>query len=152
VAFESASDDLVAPSPGPDFDHVYLHALGADCPAVSSASAADTLAPVIRRARVTRKRFALARGKTARNARAKRGTAFTFRVSEAARTRITIRRKRGKAVVLRRSTARGANRVAFSGRVGRVALRPGTHRAALVATDAAGNRSKTVYVRFRVVR
>jgi ribosomal protein L21E len=70
----------------------------------------------------------------------------------AARTRITSRRKRGKAVVLRRSTARGANRVAFSGRVGRVALRPGTHRAALVATDAAGNRSKTVYVRFRVVR
>ncbi|HET8821953.1 MAG TPA: hypothetical protein VFM57_10435 [Thermoleophilaceae bacterium] len=40
----------------------------------------------------------------------------------------------------------------FSGRIGRRKLRPGVYRARFVAADAAGNRSRTATVRFRIVR
>jgi hypothetical protein len=46
----------------------------------------------------------------------------------------------------------GLNRIAYSGRVGRTKLRPGTYRATLTATDAAGNRSRARTVSFRVVK
>jgi hypothetical protein len=46
----------------------------------------------------------------------------------------------------------GANRVKFTGRVGRRALKLGRYRARLVASDAAGNRSAGRFVRFRVKR
>jgi hypothetical protein len=49
------------------------------------------------------------------------------------------------------STA-GANTKGFSGRIGRKSLKPGRYRATLVATDAAGNHSRTKRLRFRVVR
>ena len=52
----------------------------------------------------------------------------------------------------RRKTVAGANRIKFSGRIGRRALRRGRYRATLVATDEAGNRSTPRSVRFRVVR
>jgi hypothetical protein len=158
VAFRSWSDDLVTPSPGPDFAHAYLRALG-DCPARpgggQGGAVADTRAPVISRARVTNRRFVPARGRTARAARVKRGTAFVFRLSEAARTTIVIERRRkrrfSKVVTLTRArTVAGANRVAFTGRVGRRALKRGAYRARLVATDAAGNRSRPVRLTFRV--
>jgi len=42
--------------------------------------------------------------------------------------------------------------VRFTGRFGRRKLAPGLYRAALRAVDAAGNRSKLVRVRFRVVK
>jgi hypothetical protein len=44
----------------------------------------------------------------------------------------------------------GVSRVAFSGRIGK--LRPGRYRATLIATDAAGNRSRPKRVAFRVAR
>jgi glycosyltransferase involved in cell wall biosynthesis len=49
------------------------------------------------------------------------------------------------------STA-GANRKAFSGRIGRKRMKPGKHRASLVATDAAGNKSAPKRLNLRVVR
>src|SRR6185503_8128882 len=131
----------------------------------------DTTAPVVSSFSVTNKRFALGAKKTAAAAkrrRAKRGTTFRFRLSENAAVRIVVARKlagrrKGKRCVaptrkLRRAkrcsrfktkhTLRrakgvaGLNRVAYSGRVGTTKLRPGTYRATLTATDAAGNRSR----------
>jgi hypothetical protein len=52
----------------------------------------------------------------------------------------------------RRGGRAGVNQVAFSGRVGRLTLKPGSYQASLSARDAAGNRSKAVVVRFTVVR
>jgi hypothetical protein len=175
VVFESGSDDLVSPTYGPDFDHVFLHALTSDCPAGPAQGAGDTTAPRISGARVTNRRFAIGRRKTARIARVRRGTTFVFRLSEDARTTITIARRApgrrsGKRCVKPRKTLRkrctrfvkvvaltragtrqGANRVAFTGRVGKVALGRGPYRAAIVSTDRAGNRSKPAFVRFTVV-
>jgi hypothetical protein len=59
------------------------------------------------------------------------------------KTRHTLRRAKDVA---------GLNRIAYSGRVGRTKLRPGTYRATLTATDAAGNRSRARTVSFRVVK
>jgi Tol biopolymer transport system component len=144
-------------------------------------AAGDATAPAISRARVTPKRFAVGARRTPRSAarrKAKKGgTTFAFTLSEAAGTRIAIARKlpgrrakRGRCVKPRRGlkrrctrhvdvltltrskTKRGANRVAFSGRVGRKKLKPGAYRATLVATDSAGNRSKPKRLTFRVVR
>jgi hypothetical protein len=52
----------------------------------------------------------------------------------------------------RRNLAAGRDRIGFSGRIGRRALRPGRYRATLTATDLAGNRSRAHQVSFRVVR
>lgn len=54
-------------------------------------------------------------------------------------------------VVLGRTSRIGVNRVQFSGRVGKRALRRGRYRVAIVATDAADNRSKPARASFRVV-
>jgi hypothetical protein len=51
----------------------------------------------------------------------------------------------------RRHGRSGLNTVRFSGRVGRKALKRGRYRATLRATDAAGNRSRTKHVTFRIV-
>ena len=48
---------------------------------------------------------------------------------------------------LTRKGKKGGNRVKFSGR----GLAPGRYRAALVATDTGGLKSKTKYARFTVV-
>jgi Tol biopolymer transport system component len=141
----------------------------------------DTTAPVISAFSMTNKRFAVAARRTAASAkrkRAKKGTTFRFTLSEAAATKIVIARKsagrrKGKrcvrptrklrkakrcsrfttAATLKRSkTAQGANRIAYSGRIGKKKLRPGPYRATLTATDAAGNRSRARRVSFRVVR
>jgi Tol biopolymer transport system component len=114
VAFGSRSNDIVSPGYGPDFAHVYLHAMGGDCPPVAAGGGGpgggpspDTTAPVISGLRVTNKRFRLGAKRTALSAkrrRAKRGTTFVFTLSEAARTTIAIAqrkpgRKKGKKCV-----------------------------------------------------
>ena len=106
------------------------------------------------------------------------GTEFRFRLSEAASVRIAISREtRGKrkgrrcvkpsrrlrrarsctrlvsaGTLVRTRRPAGANRIAFSGAIGRRSLSRGSYQAVLVATDAAGNRSRARTVRFRVVR
>ncbi len=107
------------------------------------------------------------------------GTRFRFRVSTAATVRISIRRlatglRRGRKCVapsarLRRAHARrctrrltagtltranvrqGLTAIAFSGRIGRRALRPGFYEAVVTASNATG-RSRAVALRFTIVR
>ena len=105
-----------------------------------------------------------------------RGTTFTFSASEpgelsiviakpaagrkvgrrcVAPTRANRRRRRCTRYVtrgtLRRSASAGANRVAFTGRIGRRRLTPGRYRAAATVKDAAGNTSKASTVFFTIV-
>jgi hypothetical protein len=143
--------------------------------------AAQPSRPVISRASLLRKRFRVGKKATAKRAvaarRAKAGTAFRFGLSTAADVTITIRRKAAgrraggtcrkpsrklrkrpactrfvkRGALVRSGRAAGRHRVAFSGRIGRKALRPGRYRATLVARNAAGA-SRSVRLAFRVVR
>ena len=125
-------------------------------PPVTTGPAGDALA--LSGLRITNRRFAVGRARTARvgqaqaAARRKRGTTFVFRLSHAASVSIRIKRRAKTAAVLKRTAHAGGNRIRFSGRVGRRALRPGRYRATLRAVDAAGKRSKPQTVRFRIVR
>jgi hypothetical protein len=103
----------------------------------------DVTAPVAERFRITPRRFRPRR----------RATAFRFALSEPADVRIVIRR-RGRRIgaIGRADRPLGANRIRFSGRLRGRALKPGRYVAVLSATDAAGNRSAPVRVRFRVLR
>jgi hypothetical protein len=177
----NAANALATGNPSPDFDHVYLVGAGADCPPVppgGGPGTKDTTPPAISRLRLTRKRFAVAKKRTAITSRrrAKRGTTFLFTLSENARTSIAIARARpgrrsGKrcvkprkklkrrctrfvvqATLTRTKTKQGANKVAFTGRLGKRKLKPGRYRATVGAVDAAGNRAKPRRVSFRVVR
>ena len=113
---------------------------------------------------------------TARRRRAPVGTTFRFQLDTRAAVAIEIARavpgrRSGKRCVkptrrlagkrrctrfvrrgtLKRAATNGVNRVAFSGRIGRRALKPGKYRASFVAT-ADGLSSKPSFLRFRVVR
>jgi hypothetical protein len=63
--------------------------------------------------------------------------------------RCTILRSVGR---FSRASAAGQNGVAFSGRIGRRRLSPGSYRLTITAKDAAGNVSKPKSIRFRIVR
>ncbi|HEX6582428.1 MAG TPA: hypothetical protein VF056_02415 [Thermoleophilaceae bacterium] len=110
--------------------------------------------------RVTRRSFVVARRSTpavgqAQAARMRKpGTAFVFTLNRAATVRISIKRLRrgAKVVKLKRTSGAGGNRVRFTGRVGRRTLRPGRYRATLTAVDATGAKSQARAVAFRIVR
>lgn len=55
------------------------------------------------------------------------------------------------AALTRTNLSAGAARIAFSGRIGRKALRPGSYRAQVTAKDGAGNASKVASASFRIV-
>jgi hypothetical protein len=141
---------------------------------------ADTRKPVLSKVRLSRKRFRVGPKRTALTA-AKRGTRLSFTSSEAGRAAIAAQQARkgwrkGKRCVarrprtkpgakrpkvctrwvargtLRRGVAAGANRVAFSGKLGRKALRRGRYRFSMRVTDGAGNRSARKRIGFRIVR
>jgi hypothetical protein len=138
----------------------------------------DVTPAVISRFSMSRKRFRVGRSRTPRTALAPRGSAFRFRLSEAATVKIAIQRalpgrrvgkscrratrklrKRRKCTryvargtLTRRNLKAGSRRVSFSGRIGRSALKVGGYRATVSATDAAKNRSRTRRTSFRVVR
>jgi hypothetical protein len=101
----------------------------------------------------SKKAFAVGRARTAISALA-HGTALRYKLSEAARVTIQIKRfgaKRAAGKLLRSGKA-GANSIKFTGRIGKRALRPGRYSAVLTATDAAGNRSKPSRLKFRILR
>jgi acid phosphatase type 7 len=111
-------------------------------------AAPDTTAPVITNLRMTRKHF-------------KRRTKFRYGLSEAASVRFVIRRKTqvGRARVRYRKVGAftqtgvpGHNGRRFRGRIGKRPLRSGVFKARVSARDAAGNRSSTAQVSFRIVR
>ena len=108
---------------------------------------------------------------------ARKGTAFKFALSEAATVTYTIERRTsgrrvgGKCVKKTRSNAKrkkcgrfrrvgafrapgsaGGNAKRFSGRIGKVTLRPGSYRALLIAVDTAGNRSQPGRISFTVLK
>jgi hypothetical protein len=142
--------------------------------------AADLTAPRITALRLTNKRFALGPKRTpiAAAPRAPRGTTFQFRLSEPATITIELKRllpgrkvgrrckprtrknrSRPKCIhtrpagkLTRRGRPAGATSVAFSGRLRSSRLTTGDYRAALVATDAAGNRSPTATVGFTIIK
>jgi DNA-binding beta-propeller fold protein YncE len=136
--------------------------------------------PVITGASLSNRRFRVASSATAISARrTPLGTRFRFTLSAAATVRIAISRltpglRRGRSCLiptarLRRKHAPSCTRalligtltrsgqpaaadtVAFSGRIGRRALRPHAYRAILTATDAAGT-SRAVVLPFTVLR
>ena len=117
----------------------------------------DTQAPLIGEFRATPSTFAVARGRTALTAGGRRGTRFRYTLSEQARVTLRIQRARAgrrfrTVARLTRTAASGINRVRFTGRIGKRALRPGRYRAVLTGTDAAGNRSPVRTTPFRIVR
>jgi hypothetical protein len=137
----------------------------------------DTTPPQVSRFSISHRVFAVAHAGTPVSARV-RGTVFRFALSEQAAAKITIKRalpgrKVGKHCVrpnvrnrhrhactrlitagtLRRASERpGTDSVKFSGRIGRRALKPGSYRATITATDASGNASKPRSVSFRIIR
>ncbi|MDQ6804293.1 MAG: FG-GAP-like repeat-containing protein [Actinomycetota bacterium] len=116
-------------------------------------------------------------GSAARTRKHKQGTTFTYSLSKAATAKIVIAeqlsgrlsgrrcvaasRKLRKArkctrIVVRgtltRGSKQGANRVAFSGRIGSRALSPGKYQATITATDAAHANSKPKTISFTIVK
>jgi uncharacterized delta-60 repeat protein len=139
----------------------------------------DTTPPGLT-ASLSHKRFRVGRGRSAFGARKRRrapvGTTIRYRLSEAARVTIRVdralrgvrrgkrclkptKRRRGKRCTrfvrvgrLVRESPQGKSRVPFNGRIKRKALRRGKYRFVLQARDAAGNRSGTRRLNFKVVR
>jgi CSLREA domain-containing protein len=126
----------------------------------------DTQAPVLTHVGITNSVFTRHRG----------ATAFRYTLSEPAKVTISIRRalpgrRKGDRCVkatkrlrhatsctrlvlagsIVRSSPAGATSVPFGGRIGSKRSPPGRYRAAITATDAAGNASGAVYVWFRIV-
>lgn len=96
----------------------------------------DEVAPAILRLSLAARRF-----------RTRRGTWIRTQLSEAATLHFALVR-RGRAVRAQVQAGAGAGRFRLSAR----RLRPGRYTLAVVAVDAAGNRSMTEYVRLRVAR
>jgi hypothetical protein len=109
----------------------------------SGGPAADTKAPVVSGFRAARARLRFAHG-----------TRFRYMLSENARVTLRFKRigRRGLAGALRQAGTDGVNRIRFTGRIGRRALRPGRYRVAATAVDAAGNRSVPRLVRVQILR
>jgi hypothetical protein len=146
-------------------------------PGGGTGPAPDTRAPLVSGFRASPSVFAVARAGTPLVARVARGTRFRYALGESALVTMKIqralpgRRAGGRCLrprprlrtarrctryrtvgALSRVARSGANSTRFSGRLGRRALRPGSYRALITATDTAGNRSAPQATRFRVVR
>ena len=155
----SSEDALIGPPS--DYAQVYMRALRADC-ALGAADARDTTAPVVSHARHSGRRFRVGRARTALAARRIRsGTVLRFRSTEAGTASFTfaraVRGRRGQTRLRRagrliRTIGAGPARIALSGRMGRRPLRAGRYRLVLQVRDAAGNRSRPVSLKFRIVR
>jgi hypothetical protein len=117
-----------------------------------------------------------------RKRKVKRGTTIRYTLSEAAKVTLRFERKlkgrrvkKGKKRVcakptrknrkkrkctrykragktLVRTSKAGKNKVKFSGRIAKKALKRGSYRLTIVATDAAGNKSKAKRLNFKIVR
>jgi hypothetical protein len=122
----------------------------------------DTRRPIISRLTIRPKRFAVGGASTPIIARrTPRGTTIRYILSEPGTVTARIQRvRRGARSAIRvrtlgtlRRTVRGVSgRIRFSGRIGTRALKRGKYRVLLQSRDAAGNRSRSRSVHFKVVR
>jgi chitodextrinase len=125
--------------------------------AIHNVTVVPLIVPKVSHVAMTHKRFRVASRRTAVSARAPRGTSFRFSLKAPATVTITITRKarhgkqRKSGRLTRAHLANGSNAIAFSGRIGKRALKPGAYRATIRARNAKG-RSKPVAVRFSVVK
>ncbi len=147
--------------------------------ACASPAAPSAAGPVLSHVHMSHARFRAGRAATAITAALPVGTDFLFHLSVPAGVRIELLRvatgqRRGRTCVSptrrgggrhaptcqlllgsgtlsRRSEQAGADRVAFSGRVGRRSLRPGAYVGRLVAVGA-GGASQAAALRFTIVR
>jgi hypothetical protein len=122
---------------------------------VTVGAAVDTAAPVLTSLRVPRR---IARGRALpRMTGNRRAQAIRFRLSEPAQVRLRFVRRGGSSAAaagkrLRVDARAGGNRLRFAGRLARHSrLRLGRYRVTVTATDAAGNRSRPVTRRLRLV-
>ncbi len=148
----------------------------------SSSGIADLLAPDVTRYGLSNNPFVVGAAKTPTFASAhakkhKQGTTFRYTLSESAVVKIALTqstsgrrqgnrcvaptRKPRKAtkctrIILRgtltRTSHQGANKVAFSGRIGSKGLKPGRYSATITATDPAKNSSAPKTISFTIVR
>ena len=114
--------------------------------------AGDLTAPTIAAVKLSPAKFAVTRGK-ARKAR--RGTTIRYTLSEAANVTLQVERRVGRrwvrAASLKQAGRTGANRKAFSGKVGRKTLKRGKYRLVVSAVDTAGNKSTAKPRPFQIV-
>jgi hypothetical protein len=129
-----------------------------------SAACPDPI-PTISKFGMTNKVFAPKGGKSKKGQASKavkRGTKFTYLLSEAAKVKITIERKKAgkgkkgkpkfsKVTTLSGQKEAGKQSTKFSGRVKGKPLKPGKYRATIVATDAAGQESEPDQLTFHIV-
>lgn len=165
VTVPAAPTTTPAPATGTDAPADTGGAASSDAPSGADASSSGDSgsgaagavgAPVVTGFAITPKKFTVGHKATAVSAR-RRGAAFRYTLSADAKVAITLRRvgkgkaKRAAAAgVIARTSKQGANRVAFTGRVGKRALRRGTYRATIVATTAAGDRSAASTLSFKI--
>jgi hypothetical protein len=116
-------------------------------PAPAPVSLSDTVAPVLRGLKIAPARFT-----------AGRGSSIRFMLSETSTVSVALSRRAAhgsrftKIASLRRPQTAGAARIQLRKRFAGARLRPGRYVAVLTATDAAGNRSRSYTLSFRVVR
>jgi 6-phosphogluconolactonase (cycloisomerase 2 family) len=129
------------------------------CPGGSAAAKTvklDTL-PAITALSVSRRAFATASaGAAASSKKSKVGTVFRYKLSEAAKVKFKIERRKGKKFKqagppLSAKGKKGKNKLRFSGKLRHKALPPGSYRATAVAIDSSGGRSASRSVSFRIV-
>jgi hypothetical protein len=117
--------------------------------------APDSLGPVLSAPALSRGVFrAASRGRSVIAVAV--GTQVKYKLSEAATAHFRVQRlESGRYATLRGGFSHagrvGANSFKFTGRLGGRKLRPGQYRLVQVAVDAAGNKSATKRVRFRIV-
>jgi PKD repeat protein len=126
--------------------------------AVHNVTVVPLVVPKLSRVAMGHRRFRVGSRRTAVSAKAPRGTSFKFTLKAPAKVTIAITRVRGArhrvvkvGTLTRANRPNGRNTIAFSGRIGRRALKPGAYKATLRARNAKG-RSKPVAVKFSVVK
>jgi PKD domain len=143
--------------------------------AIHNVTVVPLVVPKVSRVAMSHKRFRVGSRRTAVSAKAARGTSFKFTLKAPAKVTIAITRpvrgaRHGKRCVAARHAGgkrctravkvgkltranlpNGPNAIAFSGRIGKRALRPGAYKATLSARNAKG-RAKPVAVKFSVVK
>jgi multidrug resistance efflux pump len=113
----------------------------------------------MRRLKMSPRRFAVSRSRSAargRRGRGPTGSTITWLMNEKASVTLAVQRiSRGRHVAvmtLKRTGIRGENTVRFSGRVGRRTLRPGRYRVRITARTPDGRHVGPRTLTFTVVR